>query len=199
VLLGATEFGYCEFVSVAEALAHALGVFDAEFCASSVYLWVPGLDGVSLFRKDDRTVVVVGQGAVAEAVRTGLPVQGWADHCLPERVTFLSSLRERLGTRTFSLLRREGFTSLEEVVAVPDAGLLDIRNLGPSTIAALRMIAAEEQARSVVGPVILSDYQAAELLMLLKDLLVHVKPQRKDELTRAVSEFVVATFPTADG
>jgi hypothetical protein len=152
-----------------------------------------------LFRRDDRTVVVVGQGAIADAVRTAMPVRGWVGHSLPERVTFLSTLRERLGTRTFSLLRREGFTTLEEVVAVPDGGLLDIRNLGSSTIATLRMTAAEERARSGGGPVTLSDYHAAELLMLLKELLAHVKPQRKDELTRAVSEFVEAAFPAADG
>jgi hypothetical protein len=36
---------------------------------------------------------------------------------------------------------------------------------------------------------------AAELLMLLKVLLTHVKPQRKNELTRTVSTFVDEAFP----
>lgn len=41
----------------------------------------------------------------------------------------------------------------------------------------------------------LSEYHAAELLMLLKVLLTHVKPQRKDELSQAVSAFIEEAFP----
>ena len=48
-------------------------------------------------------------------------------HALPTSVTLLSALRDRRGTRSFSL-RREGFTSIEEVTAVPDLGLLDLRS-----------------------------------------------------------------------
>jgi hypothetical protein len=152
---------------------------------------------VSLYRTDGKTVVVVGRNPLADAVRGALPVSGWSSHPLPDRVTLLSTVRETLGTRTFSLLRREGFTSIEEVTAIPDPGLLDIRNMGSTTIATLRMIAAERGIDTAGASVTLSEYHAAELLMLLKVLLTHVKPQRKDELSQAVSAFIEEAFPAA--
>ena len=124
----------------------------------------------------DKTVVVVGRNRLADVVRDALPVDNWQRHALPTSVTLLSALRDRMGTRTFPLLRREGFTSIEEVTAVPDLGLLDIRNMGSTTISALRMIAVESRIGTDGGPATLSEYHAGELLMLLKVLLTHVKP-----------------------
>jgi hypothetical protein len=180
-------------MTVAAALEHAMGAFDAHPTASSALLWADA-GAAALYPRRDQTVVVVGRNRLADAVRDALPVGQWRRHVLPTSPTLLSTLRDRLGTRTFALLRREGFTSLEEVTAVPDRGLLDIRNMGSTTISTLRMIAAEGRVSAGGGPVTLSEDHAAELLMLLKVLLTHVKPQRKDELTRAVSTFVDEAF-----
>ena len=68
--------------------------------------------------------------------------------------------------------------------------------MGSTTIATLRMIAAERRTDTDGGPVTLSAYHAAELLMLLKLLLTHVKPQRKDEMSHAVSKFIDEALPT---
>ena len=184
-----------ETVTVTAAIEHALGAFETHYGGVRALLQADRAGDMSLYRRDDKTIVVVGQNPLADAVRDALPIDGWRSHSLPHRVTLLSTVREALGTRTFSLLRREGFTSIEEVAAVPDRGLLDIRNMGSTTIATLRMIAATGCVDTASGPVTLSEYHAAELIMLLKVLLTHLKPQRKDELSKAVSAFIEEAFP----
>jgi hypothetical protein len=186
-----------EYETVTAAIEHTLGAFETRYGYGGVraLLRADRSGDVSLFRRDDKTIVVVGQNPLADAVRDALPIDGWHSHPLPHRVTLLSTVRETLGTRTFSLLRREGFTSIEEVTAVPDRGLLDIRNMGSTTIATLRMIAARGCVDTASGPVTLSEYHAAELIMLLRVLLTHLKPQRKDELSKAVSAFIEEAFP----
>lgn len=185
-----------EYETVTAALEHVVGAFETHYGGFSALLHADRVGDVSLYRTDGKTVVVVGRNPLADAVRGALPVSGWSSHPLPDRVTLLSTVREALGTRTFSLLRREGFTSIEEVTAIPDRGLLDIRNMGSTTVATLRMIAAGRGVDTAGGPVTLSEYHAAELLMLLKLLLTHVKPQRKDELSQAVGAFIEEAFPT---
>lgn len=57
-------------------------------------------------------------------------------------------------------------------------GLLDIRNMGSTTVAAFRLLATRECVDTASGPVTLSEHHAAELIMLLKVLITHLKPQR---------------------
>ena len=54
-------------------------------------------------------------------------------HELPATQTPLTDAEPLLGPRVAGMLARYGFTTLEEIAAVPDLGLLDIRHFGPKT------------------------------------------------------------------
>jgi len=184
-------------LAVQDALERALDAFDRDRTTGGVPLRVGTSGEVSLFPREDKSVVVIGHNALGDAVRSALPVRGWCAHRLPAEVTLLSTLWDELGGRTVLILRRAGFLSIDEVAAVPDVGLLDIRNLGMPTIAKIRMVAAAHRAETVTGPVTLSAYHTGELLTLLKRLITHTNPLRKDELAHAVATFIAEALPGA--
>src|SRR5258705_456720 len=74
--------------------------------------------------------MVDGPNSLADAIigtHPG-PVKAW-----------LASLRAGgLTSRIHNALAREGFPAVEEVTAVPDAGLWDVRGMGPVSINAIR-------------------------------------------------------------
>jgi hypothetical protein len=61
-------------------------------------------------------------------------VDGWRLHDLPVTQTPLNDAEPLLGPRVYAMLARYGFTTVEEIAAVPDLGLLDIRHFGPKTV-----------------------------------------------------------------
>ncbi|MGZ7065436.1 MAG: hypothetical protein ACXVI6_03680, partial [Candidatus Aminicenantales bacterium] len=71
----------------------------------------------------------------------------------------------------------------EEVTAVPDRGLLDIRNMGSTTIATLRMIAARGCVDTASGPVTLSEYHARAFQI---DISSYDKVKAEDKGSRDV-------------
>jgi hypothetical protein len=80
-------------------------------------------------------VHLVGTGELGEHLRQLLRggVDGWRLHELPATQTPLTDAEPLLGPRVYSMPARYGFTTLEEIAAVPDLGLLDIRHFGPKT------------------------------------------------------------------
>jgi hypothetical protein len=184
--------------TVRAALEHVVGVFEAFFLAFAARVWASrgGGDVVQVYRRADRSVVVVGRNALADRVRAALPANGWNISALPMSETPLSTLREAVGERTLSMLRREGFTTVEEVAAVPDSGLLDLRNMGLTTLGTLRMAIAAQRLDTGGEPVTLSGYHVTELRMLLKRLASQAKPDKKADLMREVTAFLNEAFPS---
>ena len=92
-------------------------------------------DAVLLVRRPDRRVHLVGAGELGEQLRQLLRggVDGWRLHELPATQTPLTDAEPLLRPRVAGMLARYGFTTLEEIAAVPDLGLLDIRHFGPKT------------------------------------------------------------------
>jgi hypothetical protein len=189
-----------EYLSVREVLEHVVGVFDAFFLAFAARVWASsagGGGGVQVYRRPDKTVVVVGRNVLADLVRAALPVHGWDACPLPMSGTPLSTLREEVGERTFSMLRREGFATVEEVAAVPDSGLLDLRNMGLTTLGALRMAISTQRLDTSGEPVTLSAYHVTELRMLLNRLTSQAKPDKKAVLMREATVFLDEAFPSS--
>ena len=98
-----------------------------------------------------RALHVVGQSPLAEEfrrlIRTGA-VSGWYLHPVEPGRTPLDVLAgpllRRCGSmRFYNLLDRQGFTYVEEVAASPDEGLLELRNIGPRMITAVRAVISE--------------------------------------------------------
>jgi hypothetical protein len=97
-------------------------------------------------------VHLVGAGELGEQLRQLLcgGVDGWRLHELPATQTPLTNAEPLLGARVCGMLTRYGFTTLEEIAAVPDLGLLDIRHFGPK--ARLVVDAARAAYRLVDDP-----------------------------------------------
>ena len=119
-------------------------------------------DAVLLVRRPDRRVHLVAAGELGEHLRQLLRgwVDGWRLHELPVTQTPLTDAEPLLGPRVYAMLARYGYTTVEEIAAVPDLGLLDIRYFGPKTrlvvdavLAAYRLVddpairAAQERRR----------------------------------------------------
>lgn len=92
-------------------------------------------DEAILVRRADRTVHIVGVGEVADGLRLRLrqEVDGWRLHELPEPQTPLKDAELLLGSRVYGMLTRYGFSTLEEIAAVPTLMYLGIRLFGPKT------------------------------------------------------------------
>jgi len=92
-------------------------------------------DAVLLVRHPHRRVHLVGVGELGEHLRPLLRggVEGWRLHELPVTLTPLNDAEPLLGPRVYAILARFGFATVEEIAAVPDLGLLDIRHFGPKT------------------------------------------------------------------
>lgn len=110
-------------------------------------------DAALMFAIAPGIVHVVGSSPLAEQIRgtlSGGAVTGWRLHPLPDNTTPLHTLRPRLESRFYNLLDRNGFTSVEEAIAAPDAALLQLRHAGPRFVAALRGLAGEHICEPVV-------------------------------------------------
>ncbi len=55
-----------------------------------------------------------------------------------------------LNHRTYNMLTREGYRTLDEVVATPEASLINIRNVGPKSLALIRDAADAHLAATAV-------------------------------------------------
>jgi hypothetical protein len=94
---------------------------------------------------------VAGASALAAELRSLIAAgaePGWELHPVPEGRTPLTALAAPLlrlsgSNRFFNLLDRSGFACVEEVAAVPDECLLDLRNGGPRFVAAVRQVLSE--------------------------------------------------------
>lgn len=105
-----------------------------------------GLGEAMLFRTGDRSVHVVGDSQVATEARQALgagDVPGWSLHPVRGSRTPLQELRTALPTRTYRVLSRSGFSTVEEVEATPDAGLRRLRGAGDKLIGGLRAAIAD--------------------------------------------------------
>jgi hypothetical protein len=128
--------------SAGEALARVLTAWQANPLRSYAHIWrvvdigsVDDADGVLLVRRPDRRVHLVDAGGVGEDLRGLLRagVDGWRLHELPAAQTPLQDAAPLLGPRVYAMLIRYGFGTLEELAAVPNLGLLDIRHFGRKT------------------------------------------------------------------
>jgi len=110
------------------------------------------LGSVLVFRPwPARSLHVVGQSLLAGEFRrliTSGAVPGWDLSPVPPGRTGLEVLAgpllRRTGSRRFyNILERHGFAYVEEVAAIPDACLLELRNSGPRLVAAVRAVIGE--------------------------------------------------------
>lgn len=96
-----------------------------------------------VFRHDNDAIHVVGAHADAQRIRTLLrSSEAWRLHSFDDRQLKLDAVADVLGGRVTHLLRRTGFTTLDEVAQVPATGLQEIHNVGPATLAALAELLA---------------------------------------------------------
>lgn len=105
-----------------------------------------GLGEALLFRTGDRAVHVVGDSQVAAEARRALAagdVRGWSLHPVRGSRTPLQVLRAAVPTRTYRVLSRYGYSTVEEVEATPDAGLRRLHGAGAAFIAGVRTAIAD--------------------------------------------------------
>ncbi|HWR46222.1 MAG TPA: DNA-directed RNA polymerase subunit alpha C-terminal domain-containing protein [Pseudonocardiaceae bacterium] len=142
-----------------DALREALREFeDRPYSCYSATAWVPSGNGSGgrtlVFRRPGRVVHVIGTGKLAECFRELLRggVAGWTLHPMPATQTPLEVAEPTLGHRAYKLLAREGFTSLEDLAAVPDEALMRLRNLGPKSLDAIHQALAAYSEATVAHP-----------------------------------------------
>jgi hypothetical protein len=117
-----------------------------------------------LFRTEPRQLHVVGDQPVAGELRAVLQdglLPGWRLRPMSDNHEPLHALQPTLTTRHYALLERNGFATVEEVVATPDEGLLSVHGAGPRFIAAVRAATADRTSTDGSSPVHTS---AAELV-----------------------------------
>ncbi len=142
-----------------EALREALREFEGRpYSCYSATAWVRSdnsLGGrVLVFRRPRRVVHVIGTGKLAECFRELLRdgVAGWTLHPMPAIRTPLEVAEPTLGHRAYKLLTREGFTTLEDLAAIPDEALMKLRNLGPKALEAIHQAVAAYSDATVAHP-----------------------------------------------
>ena len=128
---------------VENALREVVAEFETHAYVYTARVWVTAQDGDSgralVFRREQRRLHVVGSTPVADRVREllGAGFTGWGLYPVQDGWTLLEIAEPILGHRAYNLLTREGFTTIEELAATPDAGLLDLRNLGAKSLTAI--------------------------------------------------------------
>jgi hypothetical protein len=149
---------------VAAALHAVLSEFDRHAYCADGHVWINPEDNggdrgriehnrALLVRCPGRRVLVVGHDPVAHEVRALLAdgCAGWDLYRLPEKQVLLEEAELMLGHRAYNMLTREGFRTVEEVAATPDAALLNIRNIGPKSLAAIQDMATAHEG-GLLGP-----------------------------------------------
>jgi len=113
-----------------------------------------GGDFVDLYLTQPYCVLVTGHWPLAERVRAALRdgrIGGWRLHRLPDNQTSIQVLEPQLRGRYYNLLRRNAISTVEEAAAIPDAGWLELRNVGPAFMRALKKALADHGARDDVA------------------------------------------------
>jgi hypothetical protein len=105
--------------------------------------------------------------------------------------TPLQLLRPTLGNRICHALLREGYTTVEQVAATPDADLLDIAIIGPGSVAVLRkVIPYRDPVTGRSTPVLaLSSDQIVELEELLDALISYATASGGRDIARRADAF----------
>jgi hypothetical protein len=133
-------------------VARLSGGFDLSASAGTGH---QPLGRVLVFRPSPaRLLHVVGNSPLAGEFRrliTAGTVPGWALHPVPPGrtpldVLALPLLRRTGSKRFYNILDRNGFASVEEVVATSDECLLELRDSGPRLTAAVRAVISDLQA-----------------------------------------------------
>ncbi|TYB42422.1 hypothetical protein [Actinomadura chibensis] len=104
-----------------------------------------------LYRVRDGVVLTLNGGDLQDRVRAALDggdVEGWSHLPAPESPVPLAEVQSRLGVRVYNLLARQGFRTLDEVLAVPEETLSRERGVGRHCMEKLR------QLREPEGPLI---------------------------------------------
>lgn len=140
------------------ALRTVITTFEQHAYACSATAWVTAEDGESgsalVFRCPRGRLLVIRSGKLADYFRTVLAdgFAGWHLQPLPTTRTLLEIAESTLGHRAYNMLTRAGFVTVEELAAAPELGLMDLRNIGPKSLAAIRAAIAEHSIDSVTHP-----------------------------------------------
>jgi hypothetical protein len=109
-----------------------------------------GLDVTLYGLVESWEIHVIGQNRLADEIREVLragQIPGWRLRELPADQTPVHALYARLSSRSSNLLQQVPFVSAEEIAALPDEVLREIRGLGPSTLAEIRSALADASLR----------------------------------------------------
>jgi hypothetical protein len=168
--------------------------------ATTADLWQaeePNL-GCTLIRTRGKELLLLSthtDETVARATAALLENHGYHEAVLPG-ATALAVLRRHLSTRVYNQLTRHGFTTVEQVAAVPDAALMDIRLVGGPSIAAIReTLAAVKAALHPVEDVQLTTAQVAELIQLLAVLSTYAEGHGNHALAARADAFLIGLNP----
>ncbi|MCK9877851.1 hypothetical protein MXD59_19065 [Frankia sp. Ag45/Mut15] len=102
---------------------------------------VTGVDVLLFGLPEAGEVHVVGRSWLAQQMRDLLQADrapGWHLHELPESTTSMYALFPHLPAVAINVLEKYPFTTVEELIAAPDRGLMDLRRLGTKSVAAIR-------------------------------------------------------------
>ncbi|MEX5635838.1 hypothetical protein [Parafrankia sp. FMc2] len=111
---------------------------------------LPGVEALLFALVDAQEVHVVGGSWLAQQMRDLLragKVAGWSLHELPQTRTPVFALFPLLPLTTITAFEKSPFTTVEEVAAVPDDGLRELRRLGTKSIPAIREACAHPAVR----------------------------------------------------
>ncbi|KPM55418.1 hypothetical protein ACG83_08605 [Frankia sp. R43] len=103
---------------------------------------------------ESQEIHVIGQNRLADQMRDLLrdnQIFGWRLHELPAEQTPVHALYALLSVRSANLLQLVPFLSVEEVAAVPDDTLLELRGLGQGALAEIRSALADPSLRAFAG------------------------------------------------
>jgi hypothetical protein len=184
------------FPDIGAATAEVLHVFTSNPSAAVARVRYEEAGGceVTLYRRDDATIVAIGSGEVVDSVRSCLPLDGWGLYETPRPGTPLIAVKDRLGLRLYNLLAREGFSAIEELAAIPDAGLLEVRRIGMPSLEHIREIVGPAPGPSSRGGLMLTLRQVAELHTLLLTLVDSLHPDAREVLGQRANDFIDAVL-----
>ncbi|WP_018351954.1 DNA-directed RNA polymerase subunit alpha C-terminal domain-containing protein [Longispora albida] len=150
-----------------------------------------------------QNVVILGDGPLADELRACFPVQGWQIASLPVPGTALRDVAGQLDSRVYNAVARSGYRTLEEVAAVCDGALLDIRGFGSKSVDNLRGVVAAQLAKPGTAliddrPVTFTGPQVRELASLLGNLIDITTARGSDAIARRASDMLAALRPGTD-
>jgi hypothetical protein len=123
-----------------------------------------GLDATLFGVEETREIHVICDNPLADQLRDTLQtgqIPGWRIHELPAERTPVHVLYARLSSQASNPLRQIPFVSAEEIAALPDDVLLQLRQLGTGTLAKIRSALADPALREFTAAVTSSIADAA--------------------------------------